>query len=118
MFFPAPDERLWVGVLRLGLLVPGSRSLKDKRRAILQIRDRLQARHHVAVAEVGHLDNPLRGVVSVSCTGNDPQVLRSTLDHLLHEIRSWSMALVDESDVAILRPWDSGNTAGYEDDDG
>jgi uncharacterized protein YlxP (DUF503 family) len=40
MFLPAPDESIWVGVLRLSLLIPGARSLKDKRRVVAQLRDR------------------------------------------------------------------------------
>lgn len=106
MFFPAPDEDIWVGVLRLGLVVPGSRSLKDKRKAVAQLRDRLRARHNLSVAEVGHLDNQMRAVVAVGMMGNDPRFLRSALDALRSDIQAWSMALIDESDVEILRPYD------------
>lgn len=100
------DENLWVGVVRLGLVVPGSRSLKDKRRAILQIRDRLRARCNVSVAEVGHLENTLRGVMAIAMVGNDPQFLRSALDGIVHDIQGWSMALVDDVRISIQRPDD------------
>lgn len=106
MFFPAPDESLWVGVLRLGLVVPGSRSLKDKRRAIAQLRDRLRARHNLSVAEVGHLDSPMRAVVGVAMVANDARFLRSALDALRSDIQGWSMALIDEFEVSIHRPFD------------
>ncbi len=104
MYLPAPDEDIWVGVLRLGLVVPGSRSLKDKRRAIAQLRDRLRARHNLSVAEVGHLENTLRSVVVVAMVGNDPRFLRSALDALRADIQGWSMALIDEAQVEIHRP--------------
>lgn len=106
MFLPAPDESIWVGLLRLGLVVPGSRSLKDKRRAVAQIRDRLRARHHLSVAEVGHLDHTMRAVVAVAMVANDARFLRSTLDGLRSEIQGWSMALIDDFQVDILRPHD------------
>lgn len=108
MFLPAPDEDIWVGVLRLGLVVPGSRGLKDKRKAVAQLRDRLRARHNLSVAEVGHLDSTLRSVVAIAMVGNDPRFLRSALDALRADIQGWSMALIDEADVEIHRPYDEG----------
>lgn len=108
MFLPAPDEDIWVGVLRLGLVVPGSRSLKEKRRAVAQLRDRLRARHNLSVSEVGHLDSQMRAVVAIAMIGNDPKFLRSALDALRSDIQGWSMALVDEADVEIHRPYDEG----------
>lgn len=47
---------MFVGVLRLVLHVPGSRSLKDKRRVVLSYKDRVRARLKLAVAEVGDAD--------------------------------------------------------------
>ena len=107
MFLPAPDESLWVGVLRLGLVVPGSRSLKDKRRAVAQIRDRLRARPNLSVAEIGHLDSTIRAVMGVSMVANDARFLRSALDALRADIQSWSVALVEEADISIHRGFDS-----------
>ena len=105
MFLPAPDESLWVGVLRLGLFVPASRSLKDKRRVVASVRDRLRARHHVAVAEVAHLEDHTRAIVAVSLVGNDPRGLRSTLDALAWDLQSWCEARVESVEVAVLRPF-------------
>ena len=110
MFLPAPDESLWVGVLRLGLVVPGSRSLKDKRRAVAQLRDRLRARHNLSVAEVGHLDSTIRAVIGVSMVGNDARFVRSALDALRADIQSWSMALVEDAHVSVHRGLDSGTS--------
>lgn len=118
MILPAPDEQLWVGVLRLGLVVPGARSLKDKRRAVAQLRDRLRARHNLSVAEVGHLDSPLRAVMAVSMVANDPRFLRSALDALVHDIQNWSMALIESSDVEVLRPSALGQGGDWEDGHG
>ena len=47
---------MFVGVLRLTLQIPGSRSLKDKRRVTMSLKERLQARLHVSAAEVSSLD--------------------------------------------------------------
>lgn len=116
MLLPAPDESLWVGVLRLVLAVPGSRSLKDKRRAVHQVRDRLRARRNVSVAEVGHLEHHGRAVLAVSMVANDARHLRSALDGIRQEIGDWHVGVVEESDVQVLRPW-QGDAPAWDDED-
>ena len=41
-----------MGVLRLTLRVPGSRSLKEKRKAVAQVRDRLRAKKTFSVSAI------------------------------------------------------------------
>ena len=106
MYLPAPDESIWVGVLRFVLGVPGARSLKDKRRAVHKVRDRLRARRNVSVAEVGHLEHKARAVLAVTMVGNDARHVRGALDSLVHEIAEWRVGLVNEACVELFRPYD------------
>ncbi len=41
-----------IGVLTFEIHLPGARSLKDKRQVVRSLKDRLRARHNVAVAEL------------------------------------------------------------------
>ena len=102
MFFPAPDESNWVGILRIGVRVPGSRSLKEKRKAVSQIRDRIRAKKNFSIAEVGHLDDHHRAVLSVALVANDQRFIQSALDQLAHEISTWRSALVEEATVMVV----------------
>ena len=115
MYFPAPDESIWVGVARLVLVVPGARSLKDKRRAVAAVRDRLKARRNVSVAEVGHLEDHTRAVVAVSMVGNDARFVRSALDALVHEVGGWNAALIEAADVTVMRPTPPERYGGADD---
>ncbi len=85
MYLPAPDESLWIGTLRVVIRIAGSRSLKDRRKVVWGLRDRWIARHRVAVAEVGHLENHELAVIAASVVGNDPRLLRARLDLLRAE---------------------------------
>lgn len=105
MFLPAPDESIWVGVLRLSLLIPGARSLKDKRRVVAQLRDRVKARHHLHAAEVGSLDDHGRAVMALSIVSNEAAAARSFLDRLTHEIGGFSDGLIESATIEILRPF-------------
>jgi uncharacterized protein len=96
-----------VGCLRLSVHVPGSRSLKDKRRAIHQLRDRIRARHALHLSEVGHLEDWGRAVLALSSVSNDPRVLRSALDSMASEVESQAVVLVLERQVRLYRPFDT-----------
>ncbi len=114
MILPAPDESTWVGVLRLQLHVPGSRSLKDKRRAVNQVRDRLRARHNLSVAIVGHLEDHQRAVLTGVMVANDSRFLRSALDAIAHEVGTWRAAIVQDVDVSVMRPHDESAPGHYD----
>jgi uncharacterized protein YlxP (DUF503 family) len=105
MRFEAPDESIWVGVLRVVVVVPGSRSLKDKRRVIAQTKDRIRARHDLSVAEVGYLDDSMRSVLAVAMVSSDHRLIESTLGSIETDIRDWGNALVEEQSIDIARPY-------------
>jgi uncharacterized protein YlxP (DUF503 family) len=65
---------MFVGVLRLVLQIPGARSLKDKRRVALSLKERLQARLRVSAAEVGNLENPRLAEIGVAVVSNEAAV--------------------------------------------
>ena len=102
MYFAAPDESNWVGVLRVGVRVPGSRSLKEKRKSVAQIRDRIRGKKNFTVAEIGHLEDHQRAVLSIGLVANEQRFIQSALDHLAHEIGTWRSAVVEEATVLVM----------------
>lgn len=117
MWLPAPDESTWLGLLRLSLRAPGARSLKDKRKGLAGLKDRIRARFGLGVAEVGHLDDRSRAVVAVVAVSNDARLLRSTLDKVRHDIELNSTMLVEAAHIDIHRPMDLDGAFSPEDDD-
>jgi hypothetical protein len=73
-----------VGTLRLRLIVRGARSLKDKRRVVKSIKERLANRFNAAVAEVGDLDVYQSAVLGVAVVANDHARVQTTLDRIVH----------------------------------
>ena len=72
-----------VGILRIGLVIPGARSLKDKRHVLRKIIDRVKARFDVAIAEVGEGDLWQRALVGVAAVGNDRRFVNEVLDKVV-----------------------------------
>lgn len=64
---------MFVGVLRLVLHLPGSRSLKDKRQIVRSLKDRVRSRLHLSVAEVGDPDRLQVATVAVVAVSNEAE---------------------------------------------
>lgn len=85
-----------VGVLTLTLSIPEAMSLKDKRRAIRSLKDRLAGRHNVSVAEVDDLDEHRSAVMGVAMVANDRRFVDGCLSKIVDEVRvARSVNLVD-----------------------
>ena len=59
-----------VGVTHLGLRLEGSTSLKDKRRVVHSLTDRVRDRFNVAIAETEDLDDLGYATLTVACVSN------------------------------------------------
>ncbi len=85
-----------VGVLQLQLSIPEAMSLKDKRRAIRSLKDRLSNRHNASVAEVDDLDEHRSSVMGIAMVANDRRFVESCLSKIVDEVRmSRGVNLVD-----------------------
>ncbi len=71
-----------VGVIRLELRLPGARSLKEKRRPLRSLIQKIENRFHCAVAEVDHQDTWQRAAVGVAVVASDERGVRTRLETL------------------------------------
>jgi len=89
-------SRMVIGSLSLKLAVFESTSLKDKRRVIKSLKDRLAGRFNVSVAEVGSLDHRQQAELGVALVANDSQFVESCLGKIVDYVRlDRSASLVD-----------------------
>lgn len=72
-----------VGLLVVDCWVPGSQSLKDKRRVISSAVDRLKRRFNVAACEVEYQDQWQRVRLAIVTVNTDRRMLESTLGRIL-----------------------------------
>ena len=91
-----------VGVLQVELSIPDAFSLKDKRRVVKSLKDRLSARHNVSVAEIDDLDHRQAATVGVAMISNDPRFVESCLSRILDEIRANPRASLVSSDIELI----------------
>jgi uncharacterized protein len=89
-------DRMVVGTLSLKLAIYDARSLKDKRRVVKSLTDRLRDRFNVSVAEVGSLDRWQQAELGVALVANDGGFVESALAKVVDYVRQdTSASLVD-----------------------
>jgi len=75
-----------VGLLQFELFIPHSTSLKDKRRVVRSLRDRLHREHLVAVAEVEANERHRTCVMGLAFVSNAQAHVEQTLDAIERKI--------------------------------
>jgi uncharacterized protein len=91
-----------VGVLRVRLGIFEALSLKDKRRVVKSLKDRLGAKHNISIAEVDDLDHRQAATLAVAMVANEARFVESALSKIVDEIRSNANASLLEYDIELL----------------
>ena len=91
-----------VGVLQLELSVPEAFSLKDKRRVIKSLKDRISHGHNVSIAEVGALDEHRRSIVAIAMVSNDSRYVEGALSKLVDFVRLNPDAVLQDYQIELL----------------
>lgn len=113
-----------VGLLQFELLLHDAESLKDKRRVVRSLKDRLHREHMVSVAEVGSADAIGSAVLAVALVGNDGRHIGSVLDAISAKVRGQLDAevgamrrqLIHGSQIADLDPADEPDRASIDEE--
>jgi len=90
-----------VGSLRVRLLLRESRSLKDKRRVLNSIKDRLRNGFNISVAEVDENDNRQLAVLGIALVGNEAYPVRTTLEKIVEALRAHPIAEFIDHEIEV-----------------
>lgn len=98
---------MFVGVLQFELLIHGAASLKDKRRVVHSVRDRLHRAQLVSVAEVGLLDRKEAALMGLAVVAATEQRAHVVMDRALEALRSLRDAELGEHQRRLIRAVDA-----------
>ncbi len=90
-----------VGLLTLELHFPHARSLKDKRRELQGLKDRLR-RFNAAVAELDHQDVWQRSRLGIVTLNSEASVVEAVLDGVLRDVESHLNGVVAQAERRFL----------------
>jgi uncharacterized protein YlxP (DUF503 family) len=91
-----------VGILQVELKIDAAESLKDKRRVISSVKDRLHREHQVSVAEVASQDDMSTAVIGIAMASCDMAQCQGTLDRILDKLRQQRDCHVGAFDKQVL----------------
>lgn len=91
-----------VGVATVELYIHGAGSLKDKRRVVRRVLDRVRNRFPVSAAEVDHLDLHQRATIGMAVVNNDGRQADSVLNKALSFVEEMHLAEVIGTELEIL----------------
>lgn len=83
-----------MAAMAVSLHIPASQSLKEKRRVIKSLKDRIRAGFNVSVSEVGELDKWQSAVLGVCMIANEKEIISAVFEKIL--------SLIEREDEARL----------------
>ena len=95
---------LQIGVLQFTLEIPHASSLKEKRRVIKSMKDRLRRSFNVSIAETDDLDAWNTATLGAVMAGSNIAQLNSALDRLLNSLHSLRDATLADHQLEIFNP--------------
>lgn len=93
-----------IGVLQFELVIDAARSLKDKRRVVRSLKDRLHREHMVSVAEVGSLEIWNLATMGLALVSRDAPYVNGVLDRILAKLRELPEAHLRDYAREVLDP--------------
>lgn len=95
-------SELVVGVLEVRMRVRASRSLKEKRKVVRSIKDRMRARYNVSVSECGDQDLWQALTLGFAMAGSDRTHVAATLSEIARQLAMHPTAELLEQNLEIL----------------
>ncbi len=91
-----------IAILQFEMHIPGSQSLKDKRRVVRSIKDRLHKQHMVCVAEVGALETWNLAILGIVACNRSGAYLQQVMDAIVEKLKGHPEATLGECSLEIV----------------
>src|SRR5882672_1842658 len=95
-----------IAIARVTMVVGGSHSLKEKRSVVRRVKDLVQQKFNVSIAEVGANDVWQRAVIGLALVGNERRFVESQLDEVLAFIRDKAEVLGEDKELQTFNDAD------------
>lgn len=107
---------MFIALMSFELHVPGAQSIKEKRRVVRSVKDRLHREHQVCVAEVSMLDSMSVAGMALVLVNRDAGYARSVCDAIAGKLAALPDGRLGQLTVEIVPA--SGLPSAFVDDDG
>ena len=91
-----------IGTLLLKLAIHEARSLKDKRRVVKSLKEKLRRKFNVSIAEIEAQDVRQSAVLGVAIVGNERRYLDQVLSQIVNAVRTFRPGLLIDYEIDFL----------------
>lgn len=91
-----------VGTLNIKLMTRDARSLKDKRRIIKSLKDRIRNNFNVSVSEISAQDNRQHCVLGIAMVGTDRRRVNGVLSTIINSLRTFPYAELIDYELELI----------------
>lgn len=91
-----------IGTCSLKLMIYESNSLKDKRRVLKSIIERIKSRFNVSIAEVDLNEKWQLGAIGIACVTNDSKYAQQIISNVINFIENDDRVEILEENIEIL----------------
>lgn len=95
---------LRIGVLQFTIEIPHAASLKDKRRVVKSMKDRIRRKFNVSIAEIDDLDEWTVATLGAVMAGTDVAYVNGALDKLINALENERDAVLIDNQIEIISP--------------
>ena len=93
---------MYIGVLQFTIEIPYAESLKDKRRVVKSMKDKLRRLYNVSIAKTEDQDELRVATLGVAAASSDVKQVNSMLDRLLNTLQDWRDASLTDHQLEIF----------------
>lgn len=86
---------MFVGTLKIEIIIPSSNSLKEKRKVVKSLQDKIKSKFNVSIAEIDHQDKWQRAVIGV-CLVNSH---KKEIEDICQKIRN---IFLENSEILVI----------------
>jgi uncharacterized protein YlxP (DUF503 family) len=91
-----------IGCLVLEIYLPYSHSLKEKRKRLRRLQDRLKSRHNIAVSELDFQDKWQRSRIGMVTLNSQRHIIEKTLNQIVRDIEETLDGEILKVDISYL----------------
>ena len=88
--------------MTVSLMLRQSRSLKDKRRVLRSMKDRIRSKFNVSVAEIARQDSHQHAVIAFAIVSGNGQFANTVLNKVVDFIRLFHQAQLVDYEIEML----------------
>lgn len=91
-----------IGVCKITIYIPGSNSLKDRRRVINGIKDKIRHNFNTSIAEIDDEGLWQRSKLGIACVSNEQNYVAETFSKIINIIKNNGEIYIIDSAIEFL----------------